>query len=200
MSFSSKHLTLNQVNTLTKNLGEENINRLILGDGFHVVWEKHLKSLGLTTLSPQKINKKKFFLRGSHGGLTYVNNEFETLVLDWIKDEILYKGGELEKFKLEKHCRHFHPLEEIGERLIQTPTLVAGQIASLVSKQSKGEKGELLSNGMNNIFYFRRLPEDQPMDVSVVWESGIWNCYSKCPPFDTNTQWCAGDRVFTPKN
>jgi hypothetical protein len=197
MNFITKDWTQGQLNALVKIIGEENAKKIINGTAkFQITEEQFLQSLGVITLDPIKVEKDKFFVTGKNGTTKLLlSYNFKNIFLPLVADTIDYKGGKLEKLKLTKGCNDGQIKKERGDILIQKPDDIASQIASLTSKQPKGEEGDLLSNDYANIFYFEK--DGSLFYVFVRWDSDgrEWDCYCRQA---RSSAWAADVQVLSP--
>lgn len=162
--------------------------------------QQFLTSFGIITLDPIKVKKDKFFVTDENGTTKlWMSDNFQNIFLPLVADTIDYKGGKLEKLKLSKSLNDSQIKEERGEILIQSSTDIAGQIASLTSKQPKGEEGDLLNTGCANIFYFEKEVDGKSLlfFVRVRWNSvgREWDC--DCRQASSGA-WRAGNQVLFP--
>ncbi len=192
-----ENLTEKEIQDLLELIGEENARKIIKGAAkFQIIEEQFLTSLGTTFLDPIKVKKDKFFVTGENGTTKlWISDNFQNIFLPLVAGTIDYKGGKLEKLKLSKRLNVFQIKEERGEILIQSPTDIAGEIASLTSNQPKGEEGGLLVNRHGNLFYFEK--DAHLFDVYVGWDAGRrrWDC--GCGRADS-VGWDPGNQVLSP--
>ncbi len=121
--------------------------------------------------------------------ISYLGDNFKAWFLNKIENHV---GGQstLRFHTLLQDSKDGPIMTELGE--LAKTTL--GEVFVLLKKQSKGEKGALLTNGYANIFYVRDSAQALRA-VRVNWYGGGWdvNAYSVGYPYD----WDAGYRVFS---
>lgn len=135
-----------------------------------------------------EFNPQEFF-RDREG--LFVYSSFKEHILE--KASIVSAGTkfELSSFKLIRSAEDEEIEKELPEKHIFSESDVCAIIAELISKQPKGEEGELLNTGYWNLFY------TESFVVDVSWRDGEWYVSA----WDRDSYgWSDGSRVFSPAN
>ncbi|KKU94116.1 MAG: hypothetical protein UY26_C0003G0267 [Candidatus Jorgensenbacteria bacterium GW2011_GWA1_48_13] len=118
--------------------------------------------------------KNSFFGEGSPVKL-YIWDNFRNWVLTAILENIPAFQGMLVKHQLTKGMYDSEILSGLGHPTPFSPTEFAAVIRDLISKQSRGEEGLLLTNGYANIFYVQLPAGAGGEDARVVAVRVTWN-------------------------
>lgn len=105
--------------------------------------------------------------------------------------EPMQKEVKVKYFDLKKYSNGEEIEEALGDNHLFDVAEVYLVVASLISKQSKGEEGALITTGYSNLFYTDKFV------LSVDWHSGddVWVvvCWFR------GSVWDVGCRVFSPE-
>ncbi len=134
-----------------------------------------------------KHEPKKFFNEPPTG--VYVWSGFKENILPKAKTTKEKSVFNIVPFQLKKSAIDAEIENELGKNHLFSETDVCAIIASLIEKQSKGQKGTLLNTGYANLFYTKSRVVGVDWDGDA-WLVGAWGRGA--------TAWPAGRRVFSP--
>lgn len=158
---------------------------------------KFLQHAGTVVLGGgESFTTRDFFTKGEKNGVTnfWFSDEFKSKILAVASAIINPVAITLEKCKLSKDMYDSAIMIELGNPPAFSVDSCLAYLKELISKQPKGEIGELLTNGYSNIFYVKL--EDRVVVVGARWGDGEWDLY--CREFDGYGEWDADDQVFSP--
>lgn len=118
-------------------------------------------------IATEVFSKSSFF---SDGPKTYFLDNFRSWILSEIPDTIPAFQGTLSKYMLTKKMYDKEIRDELGNPTVFTVSELAAIMKDLITKQSKGKEGVLLTNNCSNIFYVR-LSDGRVVAVCVLRRS-----------------------------
>ena len=199
--FVSKDYTAGQLNAMIKELikqvGENGPNLLLQGKlKIEVIKESILNWLGTTTTSATTekfVSKDKFFKDSKEVKFYGIWDNFTNWFLaDDGKTEEPISEQTLRYGNLTKNSVDGPIIEELGGEAKAETTL--SDLYDLLKKQSKGEDGDLLTNGRANIFYIKDACSVLRA-VGVYWYDSGWRVGADS--VESPGEWGAGGRVFS---
>ena len=194
--FASAGLTAGQLNAIVKKLGGKENALALLHDEIKIVRTKILEHIGIVKIpaTSQKFVAKDHFKLKKDGGIcSWFGSNFQTWFLEGeSKIEEPIEEQELGFHKLTKNSVDGPIIEELGGKAKAETTLQ--EVFALISKQPKGEEGDLLTDGYANIFYVRD-KENALRAVGVYWRDDGWLVYAYS--VEDPGGWHAGYQVFS---
>lgn len=146
------------------------------------------KKLVVTIQNP--INPQEFFQTKKR---LYVWSDFKERILAKVRPTDAGKKFTVASFKLIKDSTDEQIEADLPQEHLFSETDVCAIVAEMITKQSKGEAGDLLSNGYANLFY---------TDSFVVYV--LWSSFGRRWSVDAwsrgGYEWDVDDRVFSPAN
>ena len=124
-------------------------------------------------------------------GIVYLGDNFKSNFLGKVERNVqgtTLVVNHLEKSALDKDIR-----DELGS---DKEEITLAHLFELLKKQSKGESGAFLTNGLANIFYVRDI-NGNLWAVLAVWRSGGWDVRARSVTYPS--WWFDGRRVFSRK-
>ncbi|HWC57488.1 MAG TPA: hypothetical protein VG621_00850 [Candidatus Paceibacterota bacterium] len=156
-----------------------------------------LKLIGthkLTTV--EEFTVTDFFKEGKNGTTkVWLSDNFKSIILGAAPKKVSAAAETLDALQLTESMWDSQIVNELGNPTsYDIPTLLA-RLKQLVSAQSNGEAGTLLTNGYANIFY-AKAADGRAVVVGALWDVGQWEFY--CYEFDEDSEWLDGRLVFSP--
>lgn len=154
----------------------------------------HLKLIADNiAIKTDSFSKDSFFKNGPVK--LYFWDGFKNQILKAIPDSISAFEGVLRKTQLTKSMFDLEILAELNNPQPFTASEFAAVIRELLSKQPKGENGQLLNNSYANIFYVK-LEDARVVAVRVYWGSGVRGWILRVCGLDGDG-WDGGSCVFS---
>ena len=123
----------------------------------------------------------------------WVSPQFTDRILSVVRDVAKRESAtSLQSFTLVKDALDTQIRAGLPENHLVEPW----QIAALITKQPKGEEGDLLTNGYANLFYVKGKAE-QVFVVHVHWFAGNREWYVNAWKLVENDRWYSGHRLFS---
>ena len=147
-----------------------------------------LNTVTIPAATDQLVAKEKLVI--GQNGIGYWGDNFKK----WFGGKVEESQAEvtLRRYQLKKWSRDLPIINELGGEEEAETTLSA--IHSLISRQTKGEAGTLLTNGYASIFYVRDI-DGVLRAVSVYWCGGGWDLNADA--LGNPSGWRGGIQVFS---
>lgn len=138
---------------------------------------------------------RDFFKMGENGQTKiWMSDEFKSKVLAFATNHASADAIHLDKLELTESMLDSQISVELGNPTPFGVTTFLAHIRTLILKQPKGEKGNLLTNGYANIFYVTG-NDGRALTVFAYWSGEQW--WFDCDEFDGHGWWLDERCVFS---